>query len=313
MREKTNINSHINKFRKNALAMTILGAACGLASGAAYAELYVSPVISSSQPGGFNPLSGAPAIQPKAPVAQSAAVGQQAQAVAQAVDRASAVSAPIPRSVTSVAPSYKTGVVQQSKSGFLLSGSAQTNNGAYVAPIMRYGKNIPLSVVFDKLVPKYEGWTVNMEDGLASRKVSWSGGETWKEVLSRISNDNSFTIIVNEAEKAIGVSGSMVMAENLAHKQNQIWKLESHKTLKENLTAWATKAGWSLEWDNGLDIDYPVTNNAVLVGAFAGKGGVIDRVVYSLRNQERPLTAVFYKANNVVLIKEAGFKQSGKN
>ena len=303
-----NKKNNMTGLRINALALAVLAAVGGF-SAAVNAELYVSPVVSSSQSGGFDPLLGSPSSQP-APSVQVArpaiTSSQQTAAVALAVASSVASSgAPVPKPV----------VVQQPRSGLLLRGNevATSSSTTYSAPIMKYGKNIPLSVVFDKIVPKYEGWTVNIEDGLGTRKVSWNGGDTWKEVLSKISNENHFTIFVNESEKAIGASVSMVMAENLAHKQNQIWKLETSKTLKENLIAWAAKAGWSIQWDQGLDIDYPITNGAVLLGSFAGKGGVVDKVIYSLRNQERPLTAVFYKANNVVLIKEAGFKQENAN
>ncbi|MND11573.1 Toxin co-regulated pilus biosynthesis protein Q [compost metagenome] len=303
MDNKSNISFH----KKNALALAMLAVMCGITSTAAIAELYVSPVVSSSQPGGFDPIAGAPTAKPAAPTSFVSA-NAQAQAVANAVK---AAGAPVPLPVGSALPTYKPVVVPATNSKFLNSPSGASQVAA--APVMKYGKNIPLSVVFDKLVPKYEGWTVNMEDGIGTKKVSWNGGNTWKEVLSKISNENGFTIVVNEAEKAIGVSSSMVLAESLAHKQNQIWKIESGKGLRENLTAWATKAGWKIQWDENLDVDYPITNSAVLVGPFAGKGGVIDRVIYSLRNKDRPLTAVFYTGNNVVLIKDAGFKQSNGN
>jgi hypothetical protein len=116
-------------------------------------------------------------------------------------------------------------------------------------------------------------------------------------------------IVINTEEKAIGVSSNGKLATSLAKQIPQVWKLEPGKSLRENLIVWSGRAGWSLQWDPSLNFDYPVDHGAVLTGQFTGEGGVVDQVLYSFRNAPKPLTAVFYEANNVVLITNAGFKQ----
>lgn len=178
-----------------------------------------------------------------------------------------------------------------------------------VSTLMRYGRNVPLFVALEKVIPDSDSWFIHMDDGLEGSVVNWDGGGTWEEVLGIIEQENGLHIVVNNEEKAIGVSFNGKMAISLANQIPQVWRLETNKSLRQNLDAWASRAGWSLQWDSALNFDYPIDHSAVLTGGFAGEGGVVDQVLYSLRNNSKPLTAVFYEANNVVLVTSAGFKQ----
>jgi hypothetical protein len=178
-----------------------------------------------------------------------------------------------------------------------------------LSTVMRFGQNVPLFVAIEKVVPQSADWKINVDSGLENSIVNWEGGESWEDVISIIAKQNNLSIIINVDEKAIGISKDNRLATSLAMKSPQVWRLETNKTLRQNLEAWATKAGWKLEWDSRLNIDYPITNGAVLTGNFVGKDGVVDQVLYSLKKKQKPLRAEFHTLNNVLLITEAGFKQ----
>ncbi|MGD1524388.1 toxin co-regulated pilus biosynthesis Q family protein [Vibrio owensii] len=172
-----------------------------------------------------------------------------------------------------------------------------------------YGKNVPLFIAFDKIVPQDERWFVHIDDGLENSVVNWEGGDSWESVLKTIGEQNGLHVIVNTEERAIGVSKSEKIAFNLAKEIPQVWRLEKGLSLRKNIDKWAQKAGWSLEWDKDLDVDYVIEHGAVLTGQFVGSDGVVAKILASMEDREVPLKARFYKNNNVLLIKQAGFDQ----
>lgn len=172
-----------------------------------------------------------------------------------------------------------------------------------------YGKNVPLFVAFDKIVPEDERWFVHIDDGLENSVVNWEGGDSWESVLKTIGEQNGLHVIVNTEEQAIGVSKSEKIAFNLAKEIPQVWRLEKGLSLRKNIDKWAQKAGWSLEWDKELNVDYVIEHGAVLTGQFVGSNGVVAKILASMEDREVPLKATFFKNNNVLLIKQAGFEQ----
>lgn len=177
------------------------------------------------------------------------------------------------------------------------------------APTMRFGKNVPLFVALTKIVPNASDWVINIDSGLENKAVNWKGGATWRDVLMVISKQNNLTIRVNEEEHAIGVSENPQLAMHMAKKVPEVWPISERLSLKQNLEVWAKQAGWSLEWDPKLNIDYPISHGAVLTGKFLGEGGVVDRLLYSMRDTSRPLRAKFHTQNKVLYITEAGYRQ----
>lgn len=180
------------------------------------------------------------------------------------------------------------------------------------APIeatMRFGKNVPLFIALEKVVPESKDWFINIDDGLDNIAVSWKGGRTWEDVISIISKQNNLNIKINHEEHAIGISKDPQLAIFLAKKVPQVWKVSPRLTLRENLDSWCKRAGWNLVWDDKLKIDYPIVQGAVLTGDFVGEGGVVDTLLYSMRMAEKPLTARFHTQNKVLFVTEAGFRQ----
>lgn len=175
--------------------------------------------------------------------------------------------------------------------------------------VMRFGKNVPLFVAFDKIIPESNEWKINFDSGLENFPVDWEGGNDWEGVIKAISEQNDIDISVNYEEMAIGVARDSNLAFHLAKKIPQVWRLGTDESIRGNLVSWAKKAGWKVAWDKKLRIDYPVIYSATFTGKFEGKGGVVDQLILSLSNEDVPLKATFYQGNSVVLITEAGYSQ----
>lgn len=178
-----------------------------------------------------------------------------------------------------------------------------------LSAVMAYGQNVPLFIAVERVVPNSGDWKINVDSGLENSVVNWEGGDTWEGVLENIARQNGLFLTINTDEKAIGISKVDGLSKHLAMQSPQVWRLEKGKSLKQNLRAWAERAGWNLEWSPDVNVDYPITHSAVLTGKFVGKGGVVDQLLYSLREMDKPLRAEFHTRNSVLLITNAGYQQ----
>lgn len=255
----------------NLLTAVLVSATCVTA---AHAELYISPVVRDSvtyqQPA--NP----------APASVTAAVST-------------------PQAAVPVAPVAATKVVGNSTVHGAFEMKADKKPG-----VMSFGKNVPLFAALENLVPNSKSWTIVFEPGTENVSVSWRDAADWRAALNQISQNNRLVIAINEPIKRISVSRTGEMAKQLATPGTQVWSLQAGKSLRENLDAWAKKAGWHVDWTK-TDTNYPVDHSATLVGSFAGKGGVVDKLMTATQGRDVPLTAKFYNGNNVVVIYEAGY------
>lgn len=181
------------------------------------------------------------------------------------------------------------------------------------APVMKYGRNVPMFVALSNVVPNAKSWVIRFDDNTENVPVNWAGGDSWEDVISKIEKSSNLHVGINYSEKAIGVSPSKNISENLAYRSSRVWKIDTSKTMRENIEAWGARAGWQVAWDESVDFDFVIEHAAVLIGSFAGSNGVIDQMLYSIRDRKGALTADFYTENNVVLIKKAGYKQDSRN
>ncbi len=178
--------------------------------------------------------------------------------------------------------------------------------------LIQKGTDLPLHMVMENIVPMSDGWKVNYGPNLQSKYVSWNGGDTWEGVITVLSDQNGLHSEINHSEKVVGIAKSSRIALHLAKKVPTVWRLEK-TSLRQNLLAWTKQAGWGLEWDDtGGAIDFELNHEAVFTGELVGKGGVIDQLLKSLESSNKldtPLSAKFYKKNNVVEVKRGGYKQ----
>ena len=89
---------------------------------------------------------------------------------------------------------------------------------------------------------------------------------------------------------------------------NDAWIVEAgaHKTLREVLTSWARRAGWTLVWNSARD--YAVGSASAEADRAVFRGGFLEAVDLLLAGEttRRALTAFAYKANRHLVIGDAG-------
>ena len=89
---------------------------------------------------------------------------------------------------------------------------------------------------------------------------------------------------------------------------NDAWIVEAgaHKTLREVLTSWARRAGWTLVWNSARD--YAVGSASAEADRAVFRGGFLEAVDLLLAGDttRRALTAFAYKANRHLVIGDAG-------
>lgn len=98
---------------------------------------------------------------------------------------------------------------------------------------------------------------------------------------------------------------------------NQVWLLEPHLSLKENVEIWANLAGYRLVWTGE---DYGVGQPNSLVGVFDSENGPIKQLSVDYGPSSRvqvPLSFQFYQNKTLVvenwLFEQSGFPQFNKN
>jgi len=175
--------------------------------------------------------------------------------------------------------------------------------------LMNQGKDIPLSVAIENIVPEISSWMVHYDKGIHNLDMTWSGGDTWEGVLYTLGEQNEIKIEINHAERVIGVGKDLNIAKHLAKKVPTVWRVDTSLSLRENLESWSEKVGWSLAWDEDLRIDYPVNFDATFTGELVGKSGAVDLLLSSYKSADIPLKAKFFKKNKVVFVTRGGFEQ----
>lgn len=86
----------------------------------------------------------------------------------------------------------------------------------------------------------------------------------------------------------------------------QTWILSKDKTLRDNVQAWANKAGWHLAW---LASDYPVDVPATFTGTFDDEKGPIAALSNAYSQAEQPLIFDFKSANRTLVVKNYSYEQ----
>lgn len=85
----------------------------------------------------------------------------------------------------------------------------------------------------------------------------------------------------------------------------KVWKLQTDLTLRENIEAWAKKAGYEVSW---AAVNYPIAHPVTLTGELDAEGGPLHQLVEGYRTAEQPITVSFW-SNNVIRVENASYKQ----
>lgn len=260
------------------------------AGSSAYAELYVSPIV--REPSSIAIINDAP--EPTQQAAPSSVVSRPV-APAQTLQPAAAISVaptapPSPASLQSAPPAQA-----------LI---------ATKAPGL-FGKSVPLSIAAKNLAPT-KFWTINIEDGLGNRLVSWKDANGYVDAFNQIERSGSVSVTINNQETAIGIGTSRQMANALAKRSPAVYTIDVHKSLRQNLEAWAAKSNWTVAYQEGLSADYEDLGHATLFVPFEGQNGAADQLLRGTKDKKIPLVGVFKTGNRTLFIKEKGFDRVNK-
>jgi hypothetical protein len=294
----------INKQFK--LKLAFAGIVASLASMNVSADLYVSPVTKESA--SVNYVNSV--VNGSAPVTHYQQRGTQSRPQAQPTNGGA-----LTNTGSIFAQAMQQDEVQMNNHQYESQAGRNVGYGMSVynqAPVilMNQGKDIPLFVAIESIVPDVSSWMVHYDEGMHNLDMTWSGGDTWEGVLHTLGAQNNLFVEINHSERVIGLGKSANVAKHLAKKVPTVWRVDTEKTLRENLNEWSAKAGWDLAWDKDLMIDYPVEHEAVFTGDLVGKDGAIDSILSSISGRaDIPLKAMFYKKNKVVLVTRGGFEQ----
>lgn len=78
------------------------------------------------------------------------------------------------------------------------------------------------------------------------------------------------------------------------------WTLDPSKTLRDNVDAWAKKAGWTLVWDA---VDYPIFAPAEFQGEFSSNDGPLAQLFNGYRDSDQPLLVRLTSKDKVVYVR----------
>ena len=88
----------------------------------------------------------------------------------------------------------------------------------------------------------------------------------------------------------------------------QVWQLSTDKTLKQNIEAWAKRAGWTVSWDPQMP-DYPITVPMSFSGTLEGTGGPLYQIAVAYKDADQPFTIRLLRGNKTIRIEKVDYDQ----
>jgi len=137
-----------------------------------------------------------------------------------------------------------------------------------------FGRDVKLIDALKQIVP--DGWHafVSEDDGRFNKNqlVSWHGGRKWVEVLDIMASEQSLTVDVDWTKQQIYVANKKVnfdavLPGKIIAPPKVYWVAKAGSTLRDSVTEWAQKAGWTVRWTQD-DLDYPIIGDLTFDGSF---------------------------------------------
>lgn len=189
------------------------------------------------------------------------------------------------------------------------------------------GVGVPLKLAVLSVLPDGgDGWVVNTDGRIdESRKITWTGGDEWKDILTLMGSQNGFVAAVSEAQKTVGISSDPGYAALLSNRNadisgirdarahqvrsipvdkannvsdgSKVWFFQQDKTVMQNFQLWADRAGWTLNWDHSKD--FKSVASAQFVGTFSE---AVREASFALANSGLPIGIETYRGNKVLRV-----------
>lgn len=195
-----------------------------------------------------------------------------------------------------------------------------------------WADQVPLEVALSQIVPA--SWSVYSFGVPTARSVSWSGGQSWVEVLRGVAEKEDFSVHIAWDSNAVllfpyGAAVPQVnqlgsgrrlalgsckdrCAGNVAPVVAPVstvvlnqpamlsggWSLDPRLTLRGNVEAWAKRAGMNaVVWDA---VDYEIVAPASFSGNFADENGPLAQVIRAYGSSDQPLQVRVSQQDRVV-------------
>lgn len=108
------------------------------------------------------------------------------------------------------------------------------------------------------------GWSLKAPAALKRMRIRWPQSNQWLTGLDAVGSKYGIVFDVNAQKKEVEArqrSASAPTRGKPRHTKTK-WRIVKGKSLRENLEAWAKKAGWSLIWS--AYVDYPILASATM-------------------------------------------------
>ncbi|WP_138437899.1 toxin co-regulated pilus biosynthesis Q family protein [Marinobacter shengliensis] len=190
---------------------------------------------------------------------------------------------------------------------------------------MSRGAGVPMRQAIQAVLPD-DDWVVNFDGSVSPREPAvWATRGGWDDILRDISERNGVSIAVNEEDKVVGVSDDPGYARLLSAPRadiagirearnagvpaaqsgssqlsegDKIWYVSQDLTVRENLSNWAQRADWYIDWD--YPTDYEMAAPAQFVGTFKEAA---RELMYALSDAGYPIGAEVNSKNRVLRIR----------
>lgn len=154
-------------------------------------------------------------------------------------------------------------------------------------------------------------WKYTAPDGLDNETINAVQGKDWQSILNHIAvNNPHLEITVSPKAQTVFVRNTMQYQVDSTVSRNSpytTWHVSTSKSMRGNIEAFAKMAKWTVVWDT-KKTDYDTVAPVVLKTRFAGKGGVVERLIRLTKDEDIPLHVEFKYGNKVAIITRKGAK-----
>lgn len=152
------------------------------------------------------------------------------------------------------------------------------------------GRNVPLRDAVRQLLPV--GWKARLHPAVEPYSVNWEGGYSWLSILQSTLGQIGADALVDWSRQEVVIGPEVRRA----------WVL-TPGSLKDNLRAWAERAGWHLRWEVAGYADLTVPFPTVLPLGLDMIGAVRAVVDSYRQTQMVNLKADFFTLNQVMVLR----------
>ncbi|WP_281188473.1 TcpQ domain-containing protein [Vibrio harveyi] len=167
---------------------------------------------------------------------------------------------------------------------------------------------VNMNSFIESIMPK--GWRYTPPANSSNKAISLVQGKDWKSIVNQIALQHPYIQFHIDPYKKQLVASQMYEPNSPKANSNVVraWHISPSRSLRETIEHFGAQANWRVIWDT-QDIDYPIVAPAVVTTDFAGKAGIVNRLMKSTQSEDFPLFADWKKQNRVVVIKRRGSTQ----